>query len=114
MKSKVSTFNGFESGVDFNNLPVSLVGNSDGNDICPSFYFNVEGEFYLLWIDHQDKNEREDPDAFRYIVERAINEGNDEHPEIYSDSRVGDLLQTDDKNELTNFIVGLTEKVNSK
>lgn len=104
----------FDLGMRLDQLPILLVDNSYGNDVCPSFYFKIHDEYYLLWIDYEDKEQREDPNVFRYTVEKAINESDDKHPEIYSDSRIGDLLQTDDKNELANFIVGLTEKIKNK
>lgn len=104
----------FDLGIRLNQLPTLLVDNSYGNDVCPSFYFKIHDEYYLLWIDYEDKEQREDPDAYRYIVVKAINEGDDKYLDIYSDSRMDDLLQTDDKNELANFIVGLTEKIKNK
>lgn len=101
----------FDLGVRLNQLPVLLVDNSYGNDACPSFYFKIHNEYYLLWIDYEDKKQREDPDGYRYIVVKAINEGDDNSPEVYIDACVRELFQTNDKNTLVQFITSLTEKM---
>ena len=41
----------FEIGFDLKNHPY-LIDKSWHNDQCPSFYFNVSEQFYVLWIDY--------------------------------------------------------------
>lgn len=93
----------FELGFKSSDLPVTLKDCSYENDTCPSFYFRVNDQYYQLWVDHKDKAQREDPDSPRYTVCEAINEGDDESPEIYSDSSKEDLLRTEYVSELVEY-----------
>lgn len=72
----------FELGFYLKNHPY-LVDKSWHNDLCPSFYFNIGEQFYVLWVDHSDVEQREE-DTQRYIIVEAINEGSNEEPEIYA------------------------------
>ena len=93
----------FELGFKSSDLPVTLKDCSYENDTSPSFYFRVNDQYYQLWVDHKDKTQREDPDSPRYTVCKAVNEGDDESPEIYSDSSKEDLLRTEYISELIGY-----------
>ncbi|RBP85267.1 hypothetical protein EBI01_01320 [Marinomonas rhizomae] len=94
----------FELGFKSSELPVTLKDCSYENDTCPSFYFRVKDQYYKLWVEYKDKAQREDPDSPRYTVCKAINEGDDESPEIYSDSSKEDLFRSEYVSELIGFL----------
>ena len=73
---------GFELGFNLKDHPY-LVDKSWHNDLCPSFYFKLGEQFYVLWVDYADVEQREE-NTPRYAVVRANNEGSDEDPEIYA------------------------------
>lgn len=85
-------------------IPVSLTNNTSPNDFCTSYYFKKGGEYFLLWVEHQDTEYREDPDSPRYAIGYAINEGDEVSPEIYSDSSKDDLFQSDSIHELIDYL----------
>ena len=62
-----------------------LIDKSWHNDQCPSFYFEVAGQYYVLWVDYADVEQREE-DTPRYVIVEAINEGSNEQLEIYADN----------------------------
>lgn len=93
-------------GFNYKDLNFSLTNNTSPNDFCTSFHFKCNGEHFLLWVGHQEPEYREDPDSPRYAISYALNEGNDESPEIYSDLSKDDLFQTNSADELIKFING--------
>lgn len=101
--------NDFEIGIELNHLPVKLIDRSYSNDICPSFYFQIANNFYLLWVDYKNKEDREDQDSSRYTITKAINEGDDINIEISTAAYSEDLLETEHEHELVNFIKCLSE-----
>lgn len=94
----------FELGFKSSDLPVTLKDCSYENDTCPSFYFRVKDQYYKLWVEHKDKAQREDPDSPRYTVCKAINEGDDESPEIYTDHEVANLFQSEEPSAMIGFV----------
>ncbi|MBJ7556030.1 hypothetical protein [Marinomonas spartinae] len=90
---------GFNSDV----LPVRLVNNTSSNDVCASFYFKKDEAYYLLWIEHQSPQYRENENSPRYAISPAINEGDDESPEIYCDSSKEDLFRSEHVDELIGY-----------
>ena len=60
-----------------------LIDKSWHNDQCPSFYFKVDEQYYVLWVDYADIEQREE-ETPRYVIVEAINEGTNEEPEIYA------------------------------
>ncbi|MBB1409459.1 hypothetical protein [Pseudoalteromonas sp. SG44-17] len=74
----------FDLGFDLKNHPY-LIDKSWHNDQCPSFYFKVGEQFYVLWVDYAEIEQREE-DTARYVILEAINEGSNEKPEIYADN----------------------------
>ena len=72
----------FDLGFDLKNHPY-LIDKSWHNDQCPSFYFKVGEQYYVLWVDYADIEQREE-ETPRYVIVEAINEGTNEEPEIYA------------------------------
>ncbi|MDC9565693.1 MULTISPECIES: hypothetical protein [unclassified Pseudoalteromonas] len=60
-----------------------LIDKSWHNDQCPSFYFIENEKYYVLWVDYAEEEQREE-DTSRYIIVEAINEGDNEVPEVYA------------------------------
>jgi len=87
-------------GFNSNDIPITLVNNTSPNDTCASFYFRQGEEYYLLWVEHQNVEYRESDDLPRYVISCAINQGNDEPPEIYSDTSKDDIFRSDDVKDL--------------
>ena len=79
----------FDLGFDLSTHPY-LNDKSYRNDDCPSFYFCNNNQYYILWIDFFDKNNRENKDALRYTIQCAENEGNSHEPEVYANN--GDVV----------------------
>lgn len=91
----------FDLGFDLTNHPY-LIDKSWHNDLCPSFYFKVGEQYYVLWVDYADVEQREE-NTPRYAIVEAFNEGNDEEPEVY----VGDgtvTFESEDYSELKLFL----------
>lgn len=86
-------------------IPVSLTNNTSPNDFCTSYYFKKGGEYFLLWVEHQDPKYREDPDSPRYAISYAINEGDEAYPEIYSDPSRNDLFRSENVDELKAYLL---------
>lgn len=72
-------------GFEPKDLPIYLVDKSYGNDVCPSFYFFANGNYFVLWVEHESKDLREAPECFRYTLVYGMNEGDEDYPEIYDD-----------------------------
>ena len=82
-------------GFNSNDIPRTLSNNTSPNDTCTLIYFRQGGEYYLLWVEHQNVEYRESENLPRYAISCAINEGNDETPEIYNDSSKDDIFKSD-------------------
>ena len=94
----------FDLGFDLKNHPY-LIDKIWHNDQCPSFYFNVGEQYYVLWGDYADVEQREE-DTPRYVIVEAINEGANEEPEIYAGN--GEVLfESEDYAELKLFLDAL-------
>lgn len=91
-------------GFNSKELPVVLKNNRSSNDVCTSFYFRQNDVYYLLWVEHQNPQLRENEDSPKYAISYAINEGYDESPEIYSDSSRADLFQSEHISELIGYL----------
>ncbi|GGN19747.1 hypothetical protein [Marinomonas arctica] len=94
----------FELGFKSSELPVTLKDCSYENDTCPSFYFRMSDRYYKLWVEHKDKAQREDPDSPRYTVCKAINEGDEASPEIYTDHEAADLFKSEEAGAMIGFV----------
>lgn len=94
----------FDLGFDLKDHPY-LINKSWHNDQCPSFYFKVGEQYYVLWVDYADVEQREE-DTARYVIVEAINEGNNKEPEIYAGN--GEVLfESEDYAELKLFLDAL-------
>lgn len=100
----------FELGFDLRDHPY-LTDKSWHNDVSPSFYFKVEEQFYVLWVDFQDPEQREYSNC-RYLIQEAINEGTEDTPEI-SSSDCSIIFESEYPAELINFVnmLLLTDKL---
>ncbi|WCN15218.1 hypothetical protein GV054_20510 [Marinomonas mediterranea] len=87
-------------GFNSDEISVSLTHNTSPNDTCASFYFRQGGEYYLLWVEHQNVEYRESDDLARYTISGAINDGDDEPPEIYNGVSKDDLFKSDNVEDL--------------
>jgi len=97
----------FNLGFDLKNHPY-LIDKSWHNDQCPSFYFIIGEQYCVLWVDYADIEQREEGTP-RYVILEAINEGNNEAPEIYAGS--GEVLfESEDYAELKLFLGSLLSK----
>lgn len=72
----------FDLGFDLKDHPY-LIDKSWHNDQCPSFYFKVAEQYYVLWVDYGDIEQREEHTP-RYVIIEANNEGTNEEPEVYA------------------------------
>lgn len=82
MNSYLKAFgNLFELGFKLSEYPF-LVDQSDDNDMCASFHFELDNVYYILWVDHAAVEKREDESHRRYTVVEAENLGDDEYPEL--------------------------------
>ena len=73
----------FDLGFDLKEHPY-LIDKSWHNDLCPNFYFKVDEQYYVLWVDYADEEQREETLSVYLIVE-GTNEGSSKKPEIYAD-----------------------------
>ena len=87
----------FDLGVDLNDFP-DLVDKSYCHDVAPSFYFNVDGQYYTLWIDHEEPAEREFPEAKRFTILKAYNDDenginivNESEPPVFETESVEEI-----------------------
>ena len=87
-------------GFNSHDIPTALINNTSPNDTCASFYFRQGDEYYLLWIEHQNVEYRESENSPRYAISCAINEGDDETPEIHSDTSKNDIFRSNDVKDL--------------
>lgn len=95
MTYKTAFYQEFDLGFETKDFPVNLIDKSYGNDICPSFYFKIKDQYFVLWVNHKEKNLREESEAKRYILTHGANLGDNEHLEIYDDSNKTEILMTD-------------------
>ncbi|MFP3426258.1 hypothetical protein [Pseudoalteromonas sp. SIMBA_162] len=96
----------FDLGFDLKNHPY-LIDKSWHNDLCSSFYFKVGEQYYVLWVDYADIEQREE-ETLRYLIVEAVNEGNNKEPDIYAgNSEV--LFGCEDYTDLKEFFITILE-----
>jgi len=88
MSYKQEFGNNFDLGFKLNKHPL-LIDKSWHNDICPSFYFKHISQYYVLWVDFLNPEDREG-ETFRYTIITATNEGDEKFPEIFT--KDGDVI----------------------
>lgn len=91
----------FDLGFDLKNHPY-LIDKSWHNDQCPSFYFKVDEQYYVLWVDYAAEERREDGTP-RYMITKGVNEGTNENLEIYA-GNAEVLIESEDYTELNLFL----------
>lgn len=112
MSYKAAFSQDFDLGFNTKDFPTNLIDKSYGNDICPSFYFKIKDQYFVLWVNYKEKNLREDSETKRYILTHGVNLGDNEHLEIYDDCNKKELLMTDSIVEIEEIIQKiLTETV---
>jgi hypothetical protein len=113
MKYKTEFGSNFDLGFNLTDYPY-LKDKSWHNDVSPSFYFTIGSLYYILWVDYSDPAKREDTND-RYLIQEAINEGDDVNPEAYSSG--GDIIfASENAEELSQFFkafITITNKCNS-
>ena len=91
----------FDLGFDLKDHPY-LIDKSWHNDQCPSFYLKVGEQYYVLWVDYADIEQREE-DTPRYLIVEAINEGSNGEPDVYAgNGKV--LFESEDYKSLERFL----------
>tara|TARA_B100001971_G_C18247648_1_gene575558 strand:+ start:1904 stop:2233 length:330 start_codon:yes stop_codon:yes gene_type:complete len=95
----------FDLGFDFKDHPY-LIDKSWHNDQCPSFYFKVSEQYYVLWVDHADIEQREE-DTPRYMITNGVNEGTQDKPEVYSETNSEEVFCCEDWKDLQPFMFNL-------
>lgn len=93
----------FNLGFDVDDYPF-LTDKSYRNDICPSFYFNVAGTYYILWVDYPDASEREDKSYSRYTIVEALNVGDDEYCEIETNQDSNFQVEFEKSDEIKSYL----------
>ena len=83
-----------------------LIDKSWHNDQCPSFYFKVGEQFYVLWVDYADVEQREE-ETLRYLITKGVNEGTNDTPEIYSETHSEEICSCENSDDLQRFIFNL-------
>lgn len=98
---------GFALGFDLKDYPY-LKDKSWHNDQCPSFYFNVyKQQYYVLWVDYADKAQREE-DTPRYMIVKAVNEGTEDKPEVYSEANTEEVCSCENYKDLFKLLKALS------
>lgn len=95
MSYKTAFPHAFDLGFEIEKFPTTLIDKSYGNDTCPSFYFEIKDQYYILWVDYKEKRLREYPESLRYTLTYGVNRGDDEYLEIYHDHDKEDILSSD-------------------
>lgn len=92
----------FDLGFDIRQF-TNLTDKSWHNDVCPSFYFRIEDQYFVLWVDFKDP-ERREFNCLRYTIVPANNYGDDLEPEIYCDWESDQLVSTENTQEITRYL----------
>lgn len=92
----------FDLGFNLSDFP-QLHDNSYHNDVCPSFWFESNGQYFILWVDYEESTERE-LQGKRYTIINAENFGCSEYPEIGTTDESVNLLETEYFSELKIFL----------
>ncbi|MBB1456893.1 hypothetical protein [Pseudoalteromonas sp. SG43-5] len=93
----------FDLGFDLKNHPY-LIDKSWHNDLCPSFYFKVGEQYYVLWVDYADIEQREE-ETLRYLITKGVNEGTNDTPEIYSETNSEEVCCCENYKDLKLFLL---------
>tara|TARA_B100000700_G_C14728383_1_gene707162 strand:+ start:275 stop:607 length:333 start_codon:yes stop_codon:yes gene_type:complete len=61
----------FDLGFDLKEHPY-LIDKSWHNDLCPSFYFKVDEQYYVLWVDYADEERREEDTSMKLLMREVM------------------------------------------
>ncbi len=84
-----------------------LTDKSWHNDVCPSFTYKTAVGYFILWVDYIDPEQREFEQC-RYTVINAINEGDEDSPEIFSFDGSQTVFESEYVTDLIKFLEGAT------
>lgn len=93
----------FDLGLDLKEHPY-LIDKSWHNDLCPSFYFKVDEQYYVLWVDYADEEQREE-DSARFMITKGVNEGTNYKPEVYSEVNSEEVFSCENYKNLKQFLL---------
>ena len=101
----------FDINLGFNSsdLCFNLIERTYYNDTCRSFYFKHKHDFYILYVDYDDVEQRECDSYKKYMLVVAGNHGDDRNPEAYKMDTRTPLLQTDNVSKLIQHLNQLRE-----
>ena len=102
----------FDLGFDLSQYPF-LIDKSYQNDMCPSFYFKLKSDYFILWVDYADPICREE-DYPRYSIISAVNDGDNIHPEIRTASQPTLQLEFEQPSELIDYLEQIKQQLNAK
>lgn len=101
----------FNLGFNLGDFP-QLHDKSYHNDVCPSFWFMKNSQYFVLWVDFENPDDRES-ETKRYTIITAENFGDNPNPEIGLSTDSIEIFSTENQSELTTFLYSLdTSKLN--
>ena len=93
----------FDLGINLSELNF-LIDKSWRQDMSPSFYFKVGDDYFVLWVDFESAEQREESNE-RYLIQQAKNEGNDDEPEIYATNDI--IFSREEPEDIKVFLLDL-------
>lgn len=95
----------FELGFDVYKFP-QLNDKSWHNDVCPSFYFKIADQYFVLWVDFEDPARREYA-SDRYTIVSAENYDCEESPDIVCGDSSVEIFKTEDVSKIKCYLEAL-------
>ncbi|MEH8019820.1 hypothetical protein [Rheinheimera metallidurans] len=92
----------FDLGFNLSDYP-QLTDKSWHNDVCPSFWFKRDRQYFVLWVDFDSPDKRES-ESKRYTITTAKNFSCEEHPEIGLSDKSNCLFESEQLRELVIFM----------
>lgn len=102
----------FDLGFNLSQYPF-LIDISYQNDICPSFYFKLKSDYFILWVDYPDPICREE-DYPRYTIISAVNDGDNIHSEIRTASQPTLQLEFEQPSDLIHYLEQIKQQLSAK
>lgn len=96
----------FNLGFNLGDFP-QLHDKSYHNDVCPSFWFMKNGQYFVLWVDFENPDDRES-DSKRYTITTAENFGEDDYPEIGLSDESSCIFESESFDSLEDFLTANT------
>ena len=95
----------FNLGFNLGDFP-QLHDKSYHNDVCPCFWYIKNGQYFVLWVDFENPDDRES-DSKRYTIITAENFGDNYNPEISLSADSIEIFSTENQSELITFLYSL-------